>query len=602
MSLKEEENPKTGLKDVFGILVKTPQERLQSLTYKLRDSPEDNIIHGLCLIILHKEVQALKKFQMLKDNCLAKDLAEKWHMSGGKLEDFAVRCGHLDESHADSLVLLARIFKVLSEEGLCDPLLRDLAYKRALFTGFQKTNKCENLEYNQFKEEAMAVCGPQFAEMFSSFRDLKLNSDQDLYNSLDEGNTALTLSLSKSPSQSSECLPSPLKAGSLMPSYPTHLEISIAPTATFQEEKITQGTSADTNPSTAVTLDSGQAMPKAGGHCQSSEESQLKSNDPQNSKTVTGSAAGSSKSGGHSIQLQNPNQASVPATHPKCALPSASNVTVLEKKLESLCAEEEEEVKFYSFVILHAPEDADVADRIKERIESAISCEGATFSEDFSIPGKSTLMSIEDAISNSAYTLLLLTQNFITSGLLEMKANSALINSIYNKHKRDTVIPLLPRENSIPRDSIPLVLRTLVALEENNRFDTRIQKALSRGRIETQREVWEKEQKVKRMREKQERLKVLNRKQEQVNEESRRIQQLEQEHLELLRQQRSRFLRPTDVPPGHHREDGVAWWQQTPSIHIENAQYIMIGNNSHMNVEHGGGAERDDFIHREEEQ
>ncbi|CAM9140286.1 unnamed protein product, partial [Lampetra planeri] len=86
--------------------------------------------------------------------------------------------------------------------------------------------------------------------------------------------------------------------------------------------------------------------------------------------------------------------------------------------------------------------------------------DSATFAEDFAIPGKSTLRCVEDAINNSAFTLLLLTKNFNTR-MLELETDSALINSINKQHKNNSVIPILPLENSMPRGCMPIVLQTL---------------------------------------------------------------------------------------------------------------------------------------------
>ncbi|KAK7945705.1 hypothetical protein WMY93_001433 [Mugilogobius chulae] len=40
------------------------------------------------------------------------------------------------------------------------------------------------------------------------------------------------------------------------------------------------------------------------------------------------------------------------------------------------------------------------------------------------------------------------------------------------------------------------------------------------------------------------------------------------------------------VPEQRVGPDGRQWWQQQPNINIENAQYIIIGDNSQMAVDH----------------
>lgn len=580
MSHSGQENQGTGLGDVFDVLVKAPSERLVSLTLQLSESPEDNIIHALCLIILQRETQALDKLQALKDNYLAKHLAEKWQMSDGKVEDFAVHCGHFQEFTLDSLVLLARIFKALSEKRLCDPHLRNLAYKRALSRDEQKTPDCENLEYDHLREEAKVVCGPQFTEWMGSSMDIKSESYCDLYTSLGKGSTTMKVTLSQDQSERAHILPSPLQASSSVLSYPTHLEISIPPTALFQEN----GGAPETSETSKLN---------AAAQSQKSEEPQLKSCDhPELDDRL---AAERIKSDSHIAPIKS----TKPAIKQCFAPPTAMNIVlptmpVATEMHESNGAEEVEEETFYAFVILHAPEDADMAESMREKVEKIIGSEGATFSDDFATPGKSTLRCVEDAINNTAFTLLLLTHNFNTR-MLDLETNSALTNSLTKKHKFNTVIPLLPRENCMPKQSIPLVLQTIVPLEENRNFERKTLKSLSPASIKRQQKIWAEEQREKIQMERQ---KQLQQKKKLIKERE-AAQLLEKEILRLSVTQKL-LLGPSGLPE-QDGEDGRAWWQQQPNIHIENAKYIMIGNDSQMTVDLGGGADKDDSSNWQEE-
>ncbi|XP_069013302.1 TIR domain-containing adapter molecule 1 [Embiotoca jacksoni] len=571
MSHEGEENPGTGLREVFGILVKATSERLLSLIIQLGESPEDNIIHALCLIVLRREALALNKLQMLADNSLANHLAE---MSGGKLEDFEVHCGRFQALTGQPLATLARIFKVLSEQRLCAQLLRNLAYKRALASDCFKASN-DGMEYDHFREEAKVVCGPQFAEWMCSSADLKSGSYPGPQRSQDEGSSKVTVSQDQS--ANIHCLPSPLQASLSMLSYPTHLEISIPPTLSYEGDKIDPETSG--NPKiTAPTLlaESESEANNAPGPSQSSEPQYSGSSlfgakkDSQMDET---SAAMGSNLYSHITQDETPNK---PSTDANISLPKmpASKATH-----ESKDAEEEEEEIFYAFVILHAPQDADMAEDMKETLEAVIGTDkGATFSEDFAIPGKTTLRCVEDAINNSAYTFLLLTCNFNTR-MLEMKTNSALINSINKKHKYNTVIPLLPQQNCMPRQFIPLPLQTIVPLEQNKSFERKIQKALSPAKIERQRKIWTEEQAVKlQIQKRQKHLKLHN--------------------MSLLMEQN--LLLGPGVPLDQDGGDGRARWQPS-NIHIENAQYIMIGNESQMKVDLGGKADKDDSVYTKDE-
>lgn len=593
MSHGGQENQGTGLREVFDILVKAPQERLRSLTFQLGESPEDNIIHALCLIVLQREAQALDRLQKLRDNYLAKHLAEKWQMSGGKLEDFGVHCGNLQELTGKSLAALARIFKILSEQRLCDPLLRNLAYKRAVSSDNQKTSN-EHLEFDQLREEAKVVCGPEFAEWMSSSTDLKSGSSHDPHSGLAEANTSLKVTLSQDQSERAHSLHSPLPASSSMPSYPTHLEISTPPTASFQDDKITPETSDESKRNIPVLLVSDREANNAPVQSQTSEESLPESNDTpvfENKCLLMDETLATESSKLDSLIAQNdfPTQTTNPAAAPNFALPTATNIVlpkmpVAKEMHESNGAEEEEEEEeiFYAFVILHAPEDADMAESMREKLETAIGGDGATFSEDFAIPGKSTLRCVEDAINNSAFTLLLLTRNFNTR-MQEIETNSALINSINNKHKYNTVIPLLPQENSMPKLSMPLVLQTLVPLVEKKGFEKKAQKTLSPAKIKKQRALWLVEQTVKLQIARQERLKHLSHHQKQLIKECGAAQLLEKENLSLFMAQKL-VLGPS-VPTQQ---------QQPPNIHIEHAKYIMIGNDSQMTVDLGGGADKEE--------
>ena len=277
----------------------------------------------------------------------------------------------------------------------------------------------------------------------------------------------------------------------------------------------------------------------------------------------------------HVAQKDSVNSPYIPSNKPEFSLQSSTNsflpnMSVTKGMHESKGEEEEEEETFYAFVILHAPEDEDMAESMKERFESIIGSKGATFSEDFAIPGKSTLRCVEDAINNSAFTFLLLSCNFNTQ-MLEMKTNIALINSINKKHKFNTVIPLLPQENCMPRQSIPLVLQTLVPLDERKSFDRKLQKSLSPARIARQRRIWTEEQQVRLLKQ--------------------RLRLQEEEKLRHCMEQRLHIGPSLQLEQGG---DGRAWWAQQPNIHIENANYIMIGNDSKMTVDLGGSVDKDD--------
>lgn len=544
MSDEEKENQGTGLRDVYDILAHATPERVQSLTFQLGESPEDKILHAFCLIILQREEQALNKLQMLGDNRLANHLADVWKRSDSKSEDFALSCGSCQQLPGDSLAALARIFRILSEHRLCDPHRRNLAYQRALSVDIS-----EGLEYDPLREEAKDVCGPQFAAWLSSSR---------LGSPCDEGEPTLKVSQEPSAQMHGQSL-----ASSDGLSYPSHLEMSLPPTDAYEGDK----TSKMNQQSTATPLPGGKGAPE-----------QLKLSHPRpfegrnHSHADAVCAAGCRGSDELFIQHVPPKQTlSLPVTVPKRPQAHATSASPPKKNVtrDSKGADEQNEDIFYAFVILHAPEDADVAESMKDNLERIIGSVGATFAEDFAIPGRSTLRCVEDAINNSAFTLLLLTKNFNTR-MLEMETDSALINSINKQHKSNSVIPILPLENSLPRHCMPIVLQTLVALEENRNFERKIKKALSPASIGHQRRIWTEERRTREM---------LNQHHKHSN----------QAHITSELLERLNFFGPS-VP---------SVWQQQPNIHIENAKYIMIGNDSQMTVDYGGDTDSDGSCRKE---
>nr|QEX93502.1 TRIF [Plecoglossus altivelis] len=424
----------TELVDVFKILSDLPKERLQSLTLKL---------------------------QTLEGNGIAKYLCERVNIWGETLNNFRMDRTAMAE---DSLIDLARIFKLLAEERLCEIFLRDCAYKRALKAcermarTYKEGQKYQQL--GQLKKEARKVCGSWIEDVIQDTFSFTNLPSGEYCSSFYESNTALKHSLSN------QSLPSSLQTY-ISQGLPSHLEISVSEDKRLSELSPYQ-----------------VKLPAA--HCfDNTEKDALVYNGKSqvtdgplpiykvNSSTSPHMPSSLAQKGSPSIKTQtNPNTFLKCKTH----------------------AEEEESV-FYSFVILHAEEDIDLAERLKEKLEALnIGC-GATSSH-FAIPGKSTLTCIEDAIDNSAFTLLLLTSNFNTR-LLEIETNSALMNSINNKHKYNTVIPLHPKENCMLKERMPKILQILVPLKENEMFEKKAKKAINPVNIEYQRQVWKKEQRVK---------------------------------------------------------------------------------------------------------
>ncbi|PKU34580.1 perilipin-3- hypothetical protein [Limosa lapponica baueri] len=153
--------------------------------------------------------------------------------------------------------------------------------------------------------------------------------------------------------------------------------------------------------------------------------------------------------------------------------------------------------KFFTFVVLHASEDESVAHRVKNLLEKMGVPNGATLSEDFFIAGRSHLTCFQDAMENSAFIILLLTKNF-PCNLCIFQTNTALMESILNPSKRDSVIPFVPKENPLERSQLPSTLSGLMPLDENSPvFSRTVQNTFTSSRIGNRKAMWDRMQRKK---------------------------------------------------------------------------------------------------------
>ncbi|NXW91788.1 TCAM1 protein, partial [Alopecoenas beccarii] len=156
------------------------------------------------------------------------------------------------------------------------------------------------------------------------------------------------------------------------------------------------------------------------------------------------------------------------------------------------------ERKFFTFVILHASEDEIVAHRVKNLLEKMGVPNGAVLCDDFSIAGRSRITCFQDALENSAFIILLLTKNFLCS-LCMFQTDTALMESILNPSKRDSVIPFVPKENPLERSQISSVLGTLTPLDENSpMFSRTVRNTFKPSRINERKAMWDLMQRRKR--------------------------------------------------------------------------------------------------------
>uniref|UniRef100_A0A8C2IY61 Toll-like receptor adaptor molecule 1 n=1 Tax=Cyprinus carpio TaxID=7962 RepID=A0A8C2IY61_CYPCA len=494
------------LAKAFEIISQAGHDRWVSLTFKMLHTRADEMVNAMCLILLKKIGEAHAKLTANSDSSIGKYLAEMVKMHGECVNSSHI--GGFKSTDANTLLDIARIFAILVQERLCDKSLRDQAYREAL-----ASSRMAGLDV---EAEVKQVCGP----------DVINESNTELHT---ETYNLTSLGQNNSP-------PSSQRSSS-------HYSIEISsPTATESnmEESKPKSLRTPTDGETTTNLDQLRHI------CAKNQLPTAEVNEATKSKQCLDRNGSSQLVTSKNMNLNfssSPNDGDKLHAQPLNANDHKPTTKPISFSSPEPCQSDIVET-FYDFVILHEAEDADEAQRLRDKLERIISGIGATFSDDFAQPGRSTLRCLEDAIENSAFTLLLLTQNF-SSNLSATSADSAIMNSLENHHKMNSVIPLLPRKNCLLRKSFPLVLQTKVPLDESNRmFERNAQKAITPEKVATQKKIWMIEQHRKKLVEEQKRLQEENA----INVELRR----EMEKLARLRQEsemkQNNMFYPPSVP------------------------------------------------------
>lgn len=155
-------------------------------------------------------------------------------------------------------------------------------------------------------------------------------------------------------------------------------------------------------------------------------------------------------------------------------------------------ADDEDDEVFLKFVILHAQEDTDEALRVQKMLQNDFGIRpGIIFAE---MPcGRQHLRNLHDAVNGSAWTILLLTENFLRDAWCEFQFYTSLMNSVNRQPKYNSVIPMRPLSNPLPRERTPFALRTINALEEDSQgFATQVGKLFQESVYKTQQTIWKK--------------------------------------------------------------------------------------------------------------
>lgn len=542
----------SGLAEAFDVLSQATEERLLSLIYKMGNTCAEVMVHAMCLILLKKNEDAHAKLLANGDSKVVNFLAEMTKTHGEGLNSSHIGGFKISWPDFGTHLDIARVFAVLVRERLCDSSLRDQAYRAVLATS--KGAGLPSLDVEKIMEEIKNVCGFEASDECPSCENGTLRSISH---------------------------PSSLRSSSICSSH--SLEIS-SPTITesnMERKKLTSARETTTCPDQALHNPNRTTIPATSLKTPSTPDTANGSTSPKLKPCFNRSGISrlpTSNNTNPDLDFSsNPTNTTKVQSRPM-NLDQYTNTQSPHMNFIPQSASEVEDM-FYSFVILHESEDADEAQRLKSRLERIISGVGATLSE-FEEPGRSTLCCMEDAINNSAFTLLLLTRNFNTN-LSETSTDSAIFNSLEKHHKRNSVIPLLPRENFLPKDRRRLVLRGTVPLDESSRtFERAALRAMAPERVACQRKVWMDEQRIKKAIEERRRLQEDRSRNLDLRRETERLAQLRFESGMT-----PAFYAAQDRGPMHAGAQHGAW-QQPSCIHIGSAQNIMIGNNSTMNIDH----------------
>ncbi|KAM9098584.1 TIR domain-containing adapter molecule 2 isoform 2-T3 [Sarcophilus harrisii] len=157
---------------------------------------------------------------------------------------------------------------------------------------------------------------------------------------------------------------------------------------------------------------------------------------------------------------------------------------------EDLSTEDLEEEVFFKFVILHAEDDTHEALRVQQMLQNQFGIKpGIIFAE---MPcGRQYLQNLDDAVNGSAWSIFLLTENFLRDTWCNFQFNTSLMNSINRQHKYNSVIPMRPLNNPLPRDRTPFALQTINALEEKScGFYKQVENIFQDSVYEKQKAIW----------------------------------------------------------------------------------------------------------------
>nr|XP_044990546.1 TIR domain-containing adapter molecule 1 isoform X2 [Jaculus jaculus] len=554
-------SPGPSLPGVFHVLEAAGKDKLVHFKHKLRTlhtgSQGARLLHAMVLLTLGQDTEARISLEAMKGDAVAQLVACQWAGVNGSEPPVVPQ---------DVSWTVARLFHLLAKENLCPASMRDMAYEVAL----HELNSQDDQRLSQLQDEARDRCGWDIRKDPSGFQELGSNLGclpppstlllgtqsqaypinvtnwswgHSLRSTVSPTSLASKLEISQSPTLPFLSLHCVTHGPSKLCETPPQvgLEPNPIPVDCQEPEEVSWPPSVETvtpleildNPGvpevapdlTSATLPNSLPAPEATSH--NSGESVQTEADPESPSLSTLECTEKTSDASKQTPLQDSIRedtlqnstlgAPAPAPPPQnfssappssfsssCPVPPASS-----SHCPSPChPDTSSEQKFYNFVILHARADEHVALRVRDKLEALGVPDGATFCEDFQLPGRGELRCLQDAIDHSGFTILLLTANYDCRLSLH-QVNQALMNSFTQSGRQDCAIPFLPLECSraqLSRDTSGL-LESLVWLDEHSPiFERKVANTFKLQKLRIYRERWKKEQDARVLREHSQRL------------------------------------------------------------------------------------------------
>lgn len=542
--------PVPSLPGAFDILRAAGQDKLLFLKHKLKilrpSCRGADLLHAMVLLQLGQETEARLSLDALKDDVAARLVARRW----AGVEVDAVKAGDEQQEEEEELLAdvswtVARLYHLLAAEKLCPGSTRDVAYQAAL----QILASRDDPRLGQLREEARDQCGWDTLEDPGSFAPLR--SDRSCFppssRSLPcpvQNPSGWSRGCSLRSTGTPGCAGTPSSLGS-------HLEISRSPTvhlaslrrgprgprgppgslgaepladqappvgrqepeemswppsvepANPQEGPQGQDVglsepslepASNTSPapeaSTSYPVECTEVSPATSCSIplQSLEPPQIISS-PREQEGPLQEPVGHSKS-------QDTEPCPAASCNPETSFPPPSSSSSSSTTTPPSPAPRKPEQKFYSFVVLHAKADEDIAVRVRDKLESLGVPDGATFCENFQVPGHGELSCVQNAIDHSAFVIFLLTPNFdCQQGLHQV--GQALMNSFTRRGWENCVIPFLPQgisQAQLAPHTVSILSSVVWLREDSKIFAKIVANTFSTKTLQERKDLWRRDQ------------------------------------------------------------------------------------------------------------